>query len=131
MHNVVRLSLYPLHHGGLCKNYSHSPEIISCSMQTDNNESGIRVYNGRWFCYIVAHFRGSNEVGDLLTRQARNCIYRFQTVNIILYFVVLADCVLNPKLQAPHKEPFANSVESEQPPQHAFHCTLCFTKFCI
>ena len=100
MHNVsciVRLSLYPLHHGGLCKNYmyAYSPEIISCSMQTANNEC-IRVYNGRLFC-IVTHFWDSNEIGDLLTRQARNFIYRFQTVNIILYFVihVLADCVLN------------------------------------
>ena len=41
MHNmyvycIQMLSLYPLHQGGLCKDYSYSPEIISCSMLTDN-----------------------------------------------------------------------------------------------
>ena len=50
---IERLSLYPLHHGGLCKDYSYSPEIISCSMLTDNDEC-IRVYNRRTdACYAT------------------------------------------------------------------------------
>ena len=74
---IERLSFYPLHHGGLCKDYSYSPEIISCSMLTDNDEciGYITEKDGRLFCYIVTHFRGCNGIGDLLTRQARNFIY--------------------------------------------------------
>ena len=34
-----------LTHSGLCKDYSYSSEIISCSMLTDNEEC-IRVYYG-------------------------------------------------------------------------------------
>ena len=77
---IERLSFNPQHHCGLCKVYSYSPEIISCSMLTDNDEC-IRAYthvtekDGRLFRYIVTYFRGCNGIGDLLTRQARNFIY--------------------------------------------------------
>ena len=32
--------------------------------------------NGRLFCCIATYFRGCNGIGDLLTRQARNFIYK-------------------------------------------------------
>ena len=86
MHNmyvscIERLSFYPQHHSGLCKDYSYSPEIILCSMLTNKDEC-IRVYitekDGRLFCYIITHFRGCNGIGDVLTRQARNFIYNLR-----------------------------------------------------
>ena len=40
---IERLLFYPLHHGGLFKDYLYSPEIILCSMLTNNDEC-IRVY---------------------------------------------------------------------------------------
>ena len=54
MHNIYvsYISLYPLHHGGLCKDYSYSPEIISCSMLTDNDECN-RVYYGEAWTLVL------------------------------------------------------------------------------
>ena len=46
---------YPLHHGGLCKDYCYSPEFISCSMLTDNDEC-IRVYYGEGRTLVLLHY---------------------------------------------------------------------------
>ena len=46
--------LYPLHHGGLCEDYSYSSEIISCSMLTDNDEC-IRVYYEEGQTLVLQH----------------------------------------------------------------------------
>ena len=49
------LSLYPLHHDGMCKDYSYSPEIISFSMLADNDEY-ICVYYGEGRTLVLLHY---------------------------------------------------------------------------
>ena len=49
---IKRSSLYPLHHGGHCRDYSYLSEIISCSVLTDNDEC-IRVYYGKGRMFVL------------------------------------------------------------------------------
>ena len=52
--------------------------------------------NGRLFCCIATHFRGCNGIGDLLTRQARNFIYRLCKLiqSAKCFFFFLQRCVV-------------------------------------
>ena len=42
--------------------------------------------DGHLCCYINTHFRGCNGIGDLLTRQARNCIYTFYRCDNLRFY---------------------------------------------